>query len=113
MEAYGGVRRRHGQNQNAELGTKRKGKKIIDKTTFPSTCPSVGPAAHDRGAFGSPGWGVASPLPAEPWRARSAPRHSRTRSRAIAPQIYGRGKRRALGVQGSWGSRARGEGLPD
>jgi hypothetical protein len=52
------------------------------------------------GGFRVPGLGVASPLPAEPWRASSAPRHSRTRSPAMAPEIYS-WESAQLGVHGA------------
>lgn len=103
MEAYTGVRRRRGQNQDAELGTK--GKKINKTTTFPSTCPSVGPAARDRGAFRSPCWGWRVPYlrsPGGPEAPRgTAGRIARPlRQRSTAREARGSGCAGFLGLPG-------------
>lgn len=59
---------------------------------FPLHVPLGGPCRTlSRGLSGPRvGGGKSGPLPAEPWRASSAPRHSRTRNPAITPEIYSR-----------------------
>lgn len=66
----------------------------------PSRAPRLAlPHVYCQG-FRVPRLGVACPLPAEPWRASSAPRHSRTSSPAMAPEIYSR-ENAQLGVHGA------------
>lgn len=72
--------------------------------------PLGGPCRTRSRSFRVPMLGVAGPLPAEPWRARSAPRHSRTHSPAIAPEFYSPGSAGlwVRGVFGALGPAARG-----
>lgn len=81
-------RQRRGQSQNTELARNRKKR----GGEFPLHVPLGGPCRTLSRGLSGPwvGGGKSSPLPAEPWRASSAPRHSRTRSPAIAPEIYSR-----------------------
>lgn len=113
MVAFSRVRQRRGQSQNTELATNgiraaRRGGGIS-----PPRAPRWALPHIIAGAFGSPGWGwqvkslTCGALAGQQRPEAQQDAQSGHRSGDLLP-----GKRGAPGAPGSWGSPARGEGLP-